>query len=283
MSNRAATQMNDPPISSMLPRGNAETILFCNPDGIVHQIVGENVEKDSAFRDPHCNASLYSLLPPSWHHTIESLLREQPFSTQLPKEIVSYPGNRERRFQITAVSRDENETILLIRNVSGTLDADGELLQLNRTLLALQTAVMSITASLDLEHILNTFTWELSDFLQVDACVIWQLTEDGKAVSLLAAFPDECCCRGSPPAESFPLSAYPLTNQVVVEGYAQQISLVHSPPQPEHDFLRRKNMQTLLLLPLTYQNRPIGLVEALTTAQRVFYRSGDLPGPIVDK
>ncbi len=62
----------------------------------------------------------------------------------------------------------------LRREIEGQRLAEEQLLRRNRELLSLQTAIAATAASLDVQFVLDTVTWEMANLLEVDHCIIYE-------------------------------------------------------------------------------------------------------------
>jgi len=65
-----------------------------------------------------------------------------------------------------------------------------------------------------------------------------------------------------PVIKVYDLADYPLKNRVLAERYAQQMTTSQSDVDPaELAYMQQANLKTLLMLPMVFQNRVVGLVE----------------------
>jgi two-component sensor histidine kinase len=175
----------------------------------------------------------------------------------------------------------------LAREVNQLKQTEEELLRRNRELLSLQAAATATTYSLDLHFVLETVTWELASLLGVEGCLISEWAPEGGTPLITAG--------GTPPitaggtltviaqygsagweetglVEVYHLENHPLRSQVLLERSAQQ--LVISQPDIDRDewaHMQAAHHKSLLILPMIFQDRVVGLVE-LTDSQveRIF-------------
>lgn len=139
-----------------------------------------------------------------------------------------------------------------------------DILQLNRSILSLQAAAMSIATSLELETVLENFTWELTKMLDAQGCVVSQWHKESDIISVAMAYPHPKFCRTSEPHKTYPLSQYPLTQQIISERFTHQLVLeTTNKIVSEHAFMRRAGIKTLLMIPMVFQNQTVGLVEVI--------------------
>jgi len=87
----------------------------------------------------------------------------------------------------------------------------------------------------------------------------------------MTAFPHRDLCRIPPEIETYPLSQYPLTKQALTERCSRQIVRNGNNNElPEYDYLAQANISSLLMLPMVYQDRTVGLVEVIGKHKKVF-------------
>jgi two-component sensor histidine kinase len=149
----------------------------------------------------------------------------------------------------------------LVREVHSRSQNEDWLLQRNRELLSLQSAAAATTASLDLQFVLETVTWEMASLLQVESCVIYQWNAETGLLSSIAEY-DATGESDGLTNQDHRLADYPLRQRVLHERYAQQMTV----SQPDLDLAERTHMQeagakTLLILPMVFQDRVVGLAE----------------------
>jgi two-component sensor histidine kinase len=150
----------------------------------------------------------------------------------------------------------------LVRKVAESKQAEDWLLQRNRELLSLQSAAAATTASLDLQFVLETVTWEMANLLGIEGCVIYEWIEGADTLSVIATYDatgsednrliDQVCH----------LAHYPLRRRVLAERFAQQIAVSQPSADPaESKRMREAGIRTLLILPMVFQERVVGLAE----------------------
>jgi two-component sensor histidine kinase len=149
----------------------------------------------------------------------------------------------------------------LVREVNAHKQNEEWLLQRNRELLALQSAAAAATASLDLQFVMETVTWEMASLLEVESCVIYQWNEEANTLSSIAEYD----ATGENPesiGETFQLADYPLRQRVLAERYAQQMTASQPDVDPaERAHMHEARVKTLLILPMVFQDRVVGLAE----------------------
>jgi signal transduction histidine kinase/ActR/RegA family two-component response regulator len=137
-----------------------------------------------------------------------------------------------------------------------------ELRQLNQQLLTIQAAGAALTSSLDLQYVLNTVTREMTNLLAVEACTISDWDQATDAVSTIAGYSQTTWWNNSYLGLVFHLADFPLTKKVLVEQCTQQLVLSQPDIDPaELALMQQGNTKSLLMLPMIFQERVIGLVE----------------------
>jgi two-component sensor histidine kinase len=153
----------------------------------------------------------------------------------------------------------------LLRENAERRQIEADLMQRNRVLLSLQAAIASTTGSLDLEFLLDTITWELTHLLQLQSCTILQWDGRGELVTALGGG------IGQEPSRSLDLDSAPLHRRVLEETAAiHLVSGQNGLGQHELHYLADTGARTLILLPMVFQGRTVGLVELMDrSADRV--------------
>ncbi len=150
---------------------------------------------------------------------------------------------------------------------------EAEIIERNRELLTLQSAGAAITSSLDLQHVLNTVTKEMTKLLEVEVCAIFEWDHAAGTISLLSEHGRD---RGQDEEALGKVSSlidYPLKKQVLLERYSQQMTINQPGIAPtEMAYMQEANIKTLLLLPMIFQERVVGLLEIMDRRERNFMR-----------
>ena len=150
----------------------------------------------------------------------------------------------------------------LVREINEHKRAEAELVQRNRELLSLQSAAAATTSCLDLSFVLDTVTWEMVSLLEVEGCAISEWNQETDTVSVIAEYGSAGWEEEKPVIKAHNLADYPLRNRVLAERYAQQMTISQSDVDPaELAYMQKANLKTLLMLPMVFQNRVVGLVE----------------------
>jgi PAS domain S-box-containing protein len=149
----------------------------------------------------------------------------------------------------------------LVQAIEEHEQAQDELLRRNRELLSLQSAVAATASSLDLPFLLDTFTWEMANLLGVERCTILSLDQDKDTLSVLACY-DATNDEEHVSPEVYALADHPTRRWVLNERAARQMTIGQPNVDPaERRHLREKGIKCLLMQPMVFQDRVVGLVE----------------------
>jgi PAS domain S-box-containing protein len=173
--------------------------------------------------------------------------------------------------------RDANGRVLYYEgaavDVTEHKQADERTLQLNRKLIALQYAGATVASSLDLEYVLSTVTGEMISLLEVEGCIIFEWDQAANTISAIAKHSltdswqeDEALEPVYDPAD------FSFTKQVLVKPQAQQLTISQADVYPaEWAYMQAIKIKTLLILPMEFQDRVVGLVEVIDSqVERIF-------------
>ena len=108
---------------------------------------------------------------------------------------------------------------------------------------------------------LDTVTWEMVSLLEVEGCVISEWNQETDTISVTAEYGSDGW-EEEKPVQVYDLANYPLRKRVLAERYAQQMTISQSDADPaEFAYMHKADLKTLLMLPMVFQNRVVGLVE----------------------
>lgn len=143
--------------------------------------------------------------------------------------------------------------------------------QSDRELLILQSASAAIMSSLDLAHVLSAVISEMINLLEVEACTIFDWKPaDNTIFELAAHHPPDWAVDPNVPPTPLKLAEYPVTRRVLSEKLATQLTL-SGPPELIQTHADHHHIRTLLMLPMIFQERVIGLVDVMDRrCERVF-------------
>lgn len=169
----------------------------------------------------------------------------------------------------TTELRIANEQLLFELDQRKRMEA--EITQRHRELLILQAAGSAITSSLDLQHVLNTVTREMAKLLEVDVCLIseWDRLTDTIAITSTYSRSDQWDAEAV--EKTSLLENHPLKKIVLANRQSQQININQlDTNDSELAVLQRANINTVLLLPMVFQDKVVGLVEIMDRRTRTF-------------
>jgi two-component sensor histidine kinase len=150
----------------------------------------------------------------------------------------------------------------LAREIEERKRAEVETLRRNRELLSLQAAAAATASSLDLPFVLDTVTWEMVNLLEVEGCTIYEWHREDHVISVMAEYGSTNWWRDDLERTVRDLDQYPQRVQVLKERRAIQTNV----NQPDADaaevlFMQRSNIKSLLMIPMVFQERVVGLAE----------------------
>lgn len=152
--------------------------------------------------------------------------------------------------------------VQLQHEVDERKQTEAELLRRNRELLSLQAAAVATTSSLDIQFVLETVTWEMAGLLSVEGCAISEWDQETDTLSVLADYGPRARTQEELGNPTYDLADCPFKKQVLRERYAQQLTIGQSNLDPvEAAHMKQTGIKTLLMLPMVYQEKVIGLVE----------------------
>jgi PAS domain S-box-containing protein len=134
----------------------------------------------------------------------------------------------------------------------------------NRQLLALQSASSAITSSLDVQVVLNTVSRELVNLLAMKACVISEWKAATGTVLILARYGPDSWWKGKWAAETYELADYAWTATVLKDRQPGQLAIEGlNSDQSDLAWLWQLGIKNVLMLPMVYQDRVVGLAEVM--------------------
>ena len=152
----------------------------------------------------------------------------------------------------------------------GVIQAETEIIQLNRQLLTLQYAGTTTTPNSDLPSVLNAITEEMTNLLKVESCAIFEWDQVAQAVSVLARYGLEHCWAEGSLVEWHRLADCALAERVLVEQRPQQMTISHLDPA-NTTCMQQAKLKTLLMVPMEFQDHVLGLVKVMDSREeRIF-------------
>lgn len=152
------------------------------------------------------------------------------------------------------------------------IQAETEIIELNRKLLNLHYLGTTVTPSYDLQQAFDTLIDEIFNLLQVDGCAIYKWDKLNAIISLVAKQGLSDYWERGLLNTRYQLVDFPLINRVLVEQRPQQITNDHRGIYPaELVYLQQSQLKTLLMVPIEFQDCVIGLVKIMCNqADRTF-------------
>ncbi|MFQ5575372.1 MAG: GAF domain-containing protein [Anaerolineae bacterium] len=138
--------------------------------------------------------------------------------------------------------------------------AEAEVRELNRKLVTVQYAGATIASSLDLQLVLNTVAREMVESLEVAGCAIYKWDPVAESVFLITAHGPSIAEHRTP--QGYRLDDFPPAKEVLCQRRPRQITAgqVDATIQTIAPF-HFNSVQSILLLPMEFQDRVIGLAE----------------------
>ena len=150
----------------------------------------------------------------------------------------------------------------LMREINERKRAEAGLLRRNRELLSFQAAAIATASCLDRQFLLETVTWEMASMLSADGCAIYEWNQEADTISVIAEYGSADLGQQTSSVKAYDLADRPVRKQVLVERYAQQMTVSQPDLDPsEFRYMQRTDAKTQLILPMVFQDRVLGLVE----------------------
>jgi two-component sensor histidine kinase len=160
------------------------------------------------------------------------------------------------------VAQLERTNAELARALDEGKRAEAKLNALNREWLSLQSAAVATASSLDLQFVLETVTWEMAELLKVEGCAIFRWDQEADTVAVIADYASPRGQGRRAVGEVHSLLDYPVRRRMLRERCARQVTVDElGADDAELTYMQESHLTSLLLLPITYQDRVIGLVE----------------------
>lgn len=157
----------------------------------------------------------------------------------------------------------ENRAERLRLELEERKQTEAELRGRNQELTSLQAAVVAITASLDLRYVLDSVVQEMVKLLDVESCTISEYNNTDQTATQIAAYHiTNGWWDSNSTAPVYHLRDYPLTKSVLEEQHVEQITFSQPYADPaESAYMQAAQLKTLMMLPMVFQRRVVGLVE----------------------
>ena len=161
--------------------------------------------------------------------------------------------------------------------VKRVIQAETEIIQLNRKLLTLQYAGATISSGLNLQYGLDTVAKEIANLLKVESSAIFEWDQVTNIVSVIAKHGLNNYGAEGPLAEAYSLAQFPLIQRVLVERRPQQIIIRHPGIYPaELAYMQKARIKTLLMVPMEFQDRVVGLVKIMEVHNKRIFTNKEI-------
>lgn len=213
------------------------------------QLIGQPIAK---FLQPNFQGSLNKQSQPR----PKNFLIEQKLSrldgTTLEAELLETPFTYQ----------GEPAMQLVVRDITTRRQAEAEMLQRNHQFTTLQAAGIAITSSLDLRHVLDTVTHEMTKLLAVESCTLSQWNRAENTISSIARYSSAGWWDSKSPPKILHLTGYPVTREVLEEQISEQMTVHQTNIDPaEFAYMHQANLKTRMVLPMIFKGQVLGLVE----------------------
>ena len=152
-----------------------DVVLRINRDGKILEVLGLDDTFIQQWPGWQVGIYLRDLLTPDLVIEVETRVNEALSSRKaLRISHCSLPELHMDECDVLITPSAADEVIITFADVTHTVIREEQVLRLNRTLLALQSAATSVSLSLDLVQILETFAWELTNLMNADVSAVYE-------------------------------------------------------------------------------------------------------------
>lgn len=245
-----------------------DKILFINSAGAKllgasnsNQLTGQSITRFIQPNHPESSKGLTNAAE-------KSGLSEQKIirldGTEFEAEILETPFIYQNKLAIQLVTHD----------ISIRKRAEAEILQRNHELTTLQATGMTITSSLDLRHVLDTVTYEMTKLLGVETCTLSEWNRVEHIITSMASYGPSGWRDPKAPAKIQRLVEFPVTREVLEEQICEQMTFQQANIDPaEFAYMKQANLKTRMLLPMNFKGQILGLIELEDSrVERIFTR-----------
>lgn len=157
----------------------------------------------------------------------------------------------------------ETEAVMLtLRDVTERQQVEQEIEQRNHELLTLQLVGATLATHLDLSYVLNTIAQEVTELLRAETCFISEWNKSTDTIIPLAYY--SLAEKPTPPVVAQPLavSDHPEMATVLQKGESRHFKASQlDPASVEWVYMQQHNLKNLLMFPLQFQSRVLGLIQ----------------------
>lgn len=158
---------------------------------------------------------------------------------------------------------------IIVRDITERQRDQARIIDQNQQLLALQSAAMAITSSLEARHVLNTIVREVVRLLDTESCSISAWNAEEQFLYEIARYDSDGWLPEAADVPRYYLADYPETRRVIEEQRVIQQVINQPDPDPvEQRYLRENGLTILIMVPIIFRGRVFGIME-LEDPQRV--------------
>ncbi|HRV91360.1 MAG TPA: ATP-binding protein [Anaerolineae bacterium] len=173
------------------------------------------------------------------------------------------------------------ELLWFLCDITAHKETAAKISQHNQQLLTLQFVNAAIASNVDLQNMLDSVSRAMAKVLGVPACAISEWDTETNTVPLLLEYGPDDWWDDDLLEEVYEVADFPATKYVLMERQARQMTINQPNIDPDElRYMQEIKIKTLLMLPMEFQNRVVGLVELMddriertfTNAEIVFVR-----------
>lgn len=170
------------------------------------------------------------------------------------------------------IYQDKLAVQVVFRDISERKKTEAEITQRNRELTILVSAGAAITSRLDLRYVLDTVAQEMTRLLDVENCIISEWSQQTHTISQMAKYSPQGWWDPKTKPQVYHLADYPVTRAVLEDQIPEQMTINQPNIDPsELAYMKQANIKTVLMLPIIFQRRVLGLVRLEDSrVERVF-------------
>ncbi|MDX1522636.1 MAG: GAF domain-containing protein, partial [Anaerolineae bacterium] len=140
--------------------------------------------------------------------------------------------------------------------------AEKKAFELNRKFLTIQYAGATLASSLNLQFVLETFTNEMTNLLAMQGCIISEWDETANTITVISKFGPDDWWPQRTIHQHRTLDDFPLMKWVLTERRSESLTLNQPDLNPsDRAYLQTNNINSLLILPMEFQDRIVGVIE----------------------
>lgn len=249
-----------------LSRSFVEAIARVSVEGTLQQLVVEDCDRLSIEPGEWLGMNLSDVVPAdlaeigmSHLQAVVQNMESRSFDYQI------MDGEIRRSFTIKMAALDQNEALVVVRDVTDNGKAENDPLKLNRAFLALLSASASVIGSLDLDQVAVNLALELTSLLAAKSSSVSLWNRDNDTLLTLATYPPTTK-QEMAAQETCLQTCNPVIKRILLDEYALTVASADLGP----NFLGASGKGIRLILPLVSNNQSIGLVQIVGKDEQQF-------------